>query len=123
MSSYHKEQSTGRDVQSVESMNLPDSVTCSLQDLAISAKEGLLALSITVGLEVFKQIMEDKVREIVGPKGKHNSDRTADRQGYEEDASVVLGGQKIAAERSKVHTVMRRSCCLSPIRCFRMMIF
>ena len=119
MSSYHKERSTGREIQSVEGVRLPDSIMCSLEDLAISAKEGLLALSITVGLEVFKQIMEDEVAEIVGPKGKHNPDRTANRHGYEEDASVVLGGQRIEVERPRVRTVDGKELLLKSYQMFQ----
>ena len=94
MLSYHKKSTMERDIYSVQEKDLPESVLKSLGELAISAKEGLLALSIAVGLEFFKQIMEDEVTEIVGPKGKHNPNRKANRHGYEEEASVVLGGQR-----------------------------
>ena len=36
-----------------------------------AAKEGLLALSVEVGLGVLGELLEAEVEEIVGPKGKH----------------------------------------------------
>jgi hypothetical protein len=41
-------------------------------DSHILAKEGLLAPSVAVGLEVFKEMIKDEVTEIIGLKGKHN---------------------------------------------------
>jgi hypothetical protein len=37
-----------------------------------SAREGLLALSVGVGLGVLAELMEEEVDEVVGPKGRHN---------------------------------------------------
>jgi hypothetical protein len=50
-----------------------------LGELVSSAKEGLLALSVGVGLGVLAELMEEEVCEAVGPKGKHNPERTAVR--------------------------------------------
>jgi hypothetical protein len=36
----------------------------------------LLALSVGVGLSVVHELMELEVAEVVGPKGKHNPERT-----------------------------------------------
>ena len=46
-----------------------------LGELAGAAKEGLLALSVGVGLGVLHEVMEAEVDEVVGPKGKHNPER------------------------------------------------
>jgi len=46
-----------------------------LGELADAAKEGLLALSVGVGLGVLHEVMEAEVDEVVGPKGKHDPDR------------------------------------------------
>ena len=43
-----------------------------LGELAGAAKEGLLALSVGVGLGVLHELMEAEVDEVVGPKGKHD---------------------------------------------------
>jgi hypothetical protein len=42
-----------------------------------AAREGLLALSVGVGLGVVHELMEAEVTEVVGPKGKHDPERTA----------------------------------------------
>jgi hypothetical protein len=51
---------------------LPVRVQEALGELAGAAKEGLLALSVGVGLGVLHEIMEAEVCEVVGPKGKHD---------------------------------------------------
>jgi putative transposase len=48
-----------------------------------SAKEGLLALSVGVGLGVLAELPEEEVAEVVGPKGKHDPGRGAVRHGHE----------------------------------------
>jgi hypothetical protein len=42
-------------------------------------REGLLAASTAVGLEVMAELMETEVTELVGPKGKQDPDRAATR--------------------------------------------
>jgi hypothetical protein len=57
-------------------------------------REGLLAASVAIGLEVMGELMEAEVTELAGPKAKHNkADRTAYRHGSE-DGAVVLGGPR-----------------------------
>ena len=51
---------------------LPQRVQDALGELAGAAKEGLLALSVGVGLGVLHEIMEAEVDEVVGPKGRHD---------------------------------------------------
>ena len=83
---------------------LPERVHEALGELAGAAKEGLLALSVGVGLGVLHEIMEAEVDEVVGPKGKHHPDRTAKRHGHEE-GSVTLGGRRVPVGRPRVRTV------------------
>ncbi len=45
-------------------------------ELVGAAKEGLLALSVGVGLGVLAELMEEEVDEVVGPKGKHDPERS-----------------------------------------------
>lgn len=71
---------------------------------ATRMREGLLAASVAVGLEVMGELMEADVTEIVGPKGAHNPDRTAYRHG-DEDGTVVLGGRKLPVRRPRVRGV------------------
>jgi len=68
-------------------------------------REGLLAASVAIGLEVMGELMEAEVTELAGPKAKHNkADRTAYRHGSE-DGAVVLGGRKIPLRRPRVRAV------------------
>ncbi|MBW8059712.1 MAG: hypothetical protein FVQ78_05135 [Solirubrobacterales bacterium] len=63
--------------------DLPESVQAALGDLAGAAKEGLLALSVGVGLGVMHELMEAEVTEVVGLKDKHEPERSAVRHGHE----------------------------------------
>ena len=49
---------------------LPERVREALGQLMGAAKEGLLALSVEVGLGVLRELLEEEVDGIVGPKGK-----------------------------------------------------
>ena len=74
---------------------LPARVQEALGELVGAAREGLLALSVGVGLGVVHELMEAEVTEVVGSKGKHNPDRTAKRHGHE-DGSMTLGGRRVS---------------------------
>ena len=65
------------------------------------AREGLLALSVGVGLGVMAELMEEEVTEIVGSRGRHNPDRDAVRHGHE-DGEVTLGGRRVPVRRPRV---------------------
>jgi putative transposase len=83
---------------------LPERVQEALGELVGAAKEGLLALSVGVGLGVLTELMEEEVDDVVGPKGKHNAERTAVRHGHE-DGEVTLGGRRVEVKRPRVRTV------------------
>src|SRR3954463_2867122 len=83
---------------------LPERVREALGELARAAKEGLLALSGGVGLGVLHELMEAEVEEVVGPKGRHDPDRSAVRHGHDA-GEVTLGGRRGAGERPRVRTV------------------
>jgi putative transposase len=82
---------------------LPARVQDALGELAGAAKEGLLALSVGVGLGVLSELMAEEVDDVVGPKGRHNRDRTAVRHGHDA-GEVTLGGRRVAVERPRVRT-------------------
>ena len=82
---------------------LPPRVAEALGELAGAAKEGLLALSVGVGLGVLGELMAEEVDEVVGPRGKHDPERTAVRHGREA-GEVTLGGRRVAVERPRVRT-------------------
>lgn len=83
---------------------LPERVQEALGQLVGAAKEGLLALSVGVGLGVLSSMMEEEVDAVVGPKGKHDGERTAVRHGHE-DGSVTLGGRRVEVSRPRMRTV------------------
>jgi putative transposase len=82
---------------------LPERVQEALGQLVGAAKEGLLALSVEVGLGVLVELLEQEVDELVGPKGKWNRDRTAVRHGHE-NGEVTLGGRRVRVRRPRART-------------------
>ena len=82
---------------------LPERVQEALGQLVGAAREGLLALSVEVGLGVLGELLEQEVGELVGPKGKWNRERTAVRHGHE-DGEVTLGGRRVQVKRPRART-------------------
>jgi putative transposase len=82
---------------------LPPGVRDALGELAGAAKEGLLALSVGVGLGVLSEMMEAELDEVVGPKHAKNVERTAVRHGHE-DGEVTMGGRRVAVKRPRART-------------------
>jgi putative transposase len=82
---------------------LPERIQEALGQLVGAAKEGLLALSVGVGLGVLAELMEEEVDDVVGPKGRHNAQRSAVRHGHE-SGEVTLGGRRVAVERPRVRS-------------------
>jgi len=66
------------------------------------AQDGLLQLSMSLGIEVMRMMLEEDVVQYAGPKGKHNTTgRTGYRHGHEQ-TTVVMGGKKIHTKRPRV---------------------
>ncbi len=82
---------------------LPPKVQEALGEMVGAAREGLLALSVGVGLSVVAELMESEVTEVVGPKGKHDPERTAKRHGHE-DGSMTLGGRRVRVSRPRMRS-------------------
>jgi transposase-like protein len=89
-------------MEAVESP-LPAEIQEALGELVGAAREGLLALSVGLGLGVVHELMEREVDEVVGPHGKHNADRAAKRHGHE-DGSMTLGGRRVPVRRPRMRT-------------------
>jgi putative transposase len=90
-------------VQAAPEEELPARVQEALGEFATAAREGLLALSVGVGLGVLAELMEEEVVEVVGAKGKHDPDRSAIRHGHE-SGEVTLGGRRVGVERPRVRS-------------------
>jgi putative transposase len=52
---------------------------------------------------VVHELMESEVTEVVGPKGKHDPERSAKRHGHE-DGSMTLGGRRVRVSRPRMRT-------------------
>ena len=87
----------------LDEMVFPDRVQDAPGEVVGAAREGPLALSVSVGLGVLSELLEEEVTELVGPKGKWNPDRTAIRHGHE-DGEVTLGGRRVGVKRPRVRT-------------------
>ncbi len=75
----------------IEETDLPEHALVALREIASQAKEGLLALSVGVGMQVVSEIFEEEVTSLVGQKGRHDRGRRANRHGHE-SRQVVRGG-------------------------------
>lgn len=84
-----------------EVVGLSGEVQLALVDIAEAAREGLLALSITAGMAVLAELMEQDRTELCGPKDAKNPDREFVRNGTAA-SSVVLGGRRIPIRRPRV---------------------
>lgn len=82
------------------------------------ASEGLLNLSVELGLEVLRQMLEQDAEALAGPKGKHQSERRANRHGTEK-SRVVLGGEKVRIERPRVRSVEGSELALPSLGLFQ----
>ncbi|HSS11323.1 MAG TPA: IS256 family transposase [Acidimicrobiales bacterium] len=71
-----------------------------LAELEGAIREGLMAFSCATGLLVIAEMMEEERTRVAGPRGKHNPDRTAERNGSA-PGSVVLGGRRLPVSRPR----------------------
>lgn len=84
-------------------LELPEHVQLSLAGIAGQAREGLLALAVDAGLAVLHETMEWEVERLVGPKGRHDRERTAKRHGHTL-GEVTLGARRVPISRPRVRT-------------------
>lgn len=82
------------------------------------AQDGLLALSVQIGLQTLQQLMAAEVDDYVGPKGKHNPGRTAVRHGTE-DGYVYLGARRIPVTHPRVRTTAGEDVPLQTYQAFQ----
>jgi putative transposase len=52
---------------------------------------------------VLAELMDEEVDEVVGPKGRHDVDRSAVRHGHEA-GSVTLGGRRVPVSRPRARS-------------------
>lgn len=90
--------------QALQLPDLPEELSLALGDIAAAAREGLLAMSVATGMAVMQTMFEAEITAAAGPKGKHNSERTAVRHGTEK-GSVTLGGRRVEVTRPRARTL------------------
>ena len=83
---------------------LADTIDGHLATFAAHVREGLLAASTAVGLEVMAEMMQAEVTDLAGPKGRHDAGRSHTRHGTE-SGSVTLGGRRLPVTRPRVRTI------------------
>lgn len=86
------------------SARLAGKVSEQLEAFASQMRDGLLAASVAIGLDVMGELIDAEVTEVAGPKGRHDKGRGAYRHGSE-DGKVTLGGRRIPVCRPRVRTV------------------
>ena len=73
---------------------------------ATRMRQGLLAASVAIGLDVLDELSETEVVGLAGPKGKHDAGRTHKRHGSV-DGTVTLGGRQVPISRPRVRAACR----------------
>jgi putative transposase len=89
-----------REAEAARLARLPVQPYLNLADLHGAIKEGLMAFSCAAGLVVIAEMMEQELALVVGPKGKHDPDRVAERNGSA-PGSVVLGSRTVPVRRPR----------------------
>jgi transposase-like protein len=101
----------------IEETDLPEHVLVALREIASSARDGLLALSVGVGMQVVSEIFEEEVTSVVGENGRHDPERVANRHGHE-PRQVVLGGRLVKVDRPRVRSTEGAEVSLRTYRIF-----
>src|SRR5947209_15605301 len=90
----------GRDLEAARLAKLSVQPRLALAELEGAIREGLMAFSCATGMAVIAEIMEAERTAAVGPRGKHDPGRTAERNGNA-PGSVVLGGRTVPMSRPR----------------------
>jgi transposase-like protein len=94
---------------------LSDELRASLTEVVGAAREGLLAMSVGVGLRVFAEMIEDELTGRVGAKHPKLADRPASRHGSA-SGSVVLSGRRVRVQRPRARTTAGDEIALDAYR-------
>jgi transposase-like protein len=98
---YQKNRRAGQAAAVTAEVAVPEQVTVSMAEIAESAKEGLLALAVSTGLQVMAAMFAEDVTRLCGPDGRHNPGRAGYRHGTGA-GSVTLGGRRVPVTRPRV---------------------
>lgn len=100
-----------------ELAELSDELRSALADLVGTAREGLLAMSVSIGLGVFAEMMEEEITVRVGAKHAKLGDRSANRHGSA-PGSVVLGGRRVKVTRPRARSADGTEVALDTYKAF-----
>ncbi len=89
-----------REAEAASAASLSVEARLPLAELEGAIREGLMAFSCAAGLAVIAEMMEAERTRIVGPRGKHDPGRVAERNGAA-PGSVVLGGRTVPVSRPR----------------------
>jgi len=89
-----------RDEEAKRLAGLTVNPTMDLSELSSSIRDGLMAFCCNAGLLVVAEMMEAELTELIGPKGAHNVERIASRNGSA-SGSVILGGRRAPIARPR----------------------
>ena len=92
----------GEDAQALP--GLPDELRLAMTEVAGAAREGLLAMSVAVGLQVMAELLEVEIAAKAGPRHAKQPGRLARRHGSA-PGSVVLGGRRVPVDRPRARTL------------------
>jgi transposase-like protein len=90
--------------EAAELPELSEELRVALTEVVGAAREGLLAMSVGIGLRVFVEMMDEELTAKVGPKHAKLRGRTASWHGTA-PGSVVLGGRRVGVERPRARTI------------------
>lgn len=90
-----------KNTTSATTLVLPEAVSVAMAELAGDVQEGLLAMAVGAGLQVMAAMMNADIEAVCGPKGRHDSARSAVRHGTG-DGSVTLGGRRVPVTRPRM---------------------
>jgi putative transposase len=96
---------------------LSEETRSALGSLFGAAREGLLAMSVSIGLGVFVEMMEEEISARVGAKHAKLGDRSASRHGSA-PGSVVLGGRRVKVRRPRARSADGAELSLNTYKAF-----
>jgi transposase-like protein len=88
----------------VGAFSVPSARRVDLLGLLVDTRASFLDLSVTLGLEALRVMLEEDRNWLCGPKGFPDPNRQATRYGYD-DGSAVLGGRRVAVRKPRVRSM------------------
>lgn len=83
--------------------DLPDAVSIAVGSLRESMRDGLMAMSVAVGLVTMRALMDEEITAVAGARHARVEDRAVYRHGVTR-GQVVVGGRKLSVERPRART-------------------